>query len=104
MRIEFKDILCVTRYTLPEKQTSATFAIYEKHDVMKPLIFFAQSEKLLFEWVNQISLYCSKFCKFTSLSQAITSTNADGNVYFAFIEKTDVNTIRQISIIEQRFK
>jgi hypothetical protein len=64
---------------------------------MNPLILISQTEKLLFEWVTQISVYCSRLCGFFNLNQALTITNNDGYVYFACAEKSLLRFVRQIS-------
>ena len=85
----------MTRYPVKEKPGSATFAIYKKDDISNPLIFIAQTENLLFDWVTQISIYCARLFNFFSLHRALALTTSDGNVYFGLIDKSHVHYIKQ---------
>ena len=83
---------------MKDKSDSSTFAIYKKDDIYNPLVFISPTENLLIDWITQVSVNCSKSCGFYSVKQALALTSLDGYTYFGYIDKSEVNFIKQISM------
>lgn len=64
-------------------------------------MFTISSETKLNEWATQLSVYCSKITSkqlnIEFLSNALVISNSDGAVYYAFIDKTQIDFIKQIN-------
>ena len=83
-RVDFKDIILITRF-LSEFASYPSFAIF-KSDKATPYVFLASTETKLRDWITQISVFCSKLCKFTSLLSASTCVSMDGFAYYSYFE------------------
>jgi hypothetical protein len=93
-RIDFKDIILITRF-LSEFSSYPSLAIF-KSDKTTPYVFLASSETKLRDWITQISIYCSKLCKFTSLLNASTCVSMDGFAYYSYFESSKPILFSQI--------
>ncbi len=82
---------------MKDKSDFSTFAIYKKDDIYNPLVFISHSENLLIDWLTQVSVYCSRLCGFYSVKQALTITSLDGYAYLGYVNKAEVNFVKQIS-------
>ena len=59
--IDLRQIRLVTRWSILSNQTSTypCFALFI-HNEDIPLVFMSETENKLKDWINQISIYCSK--------------------------------------------
>jgi hypothetical protein len=59
--IDFKQIRLATRWSILSNQMSTypCFALFMQNED-KPLVFMSETENKLKDWLNQISIYCSK--------------------------------------------
>jgi hypothetical protein len=92
--INFNEILMVTRWII-KKRTNPCFAIFIKETTW-PYIFEAASEKVLNDWLAQMSIYCAKISNISSLLFACTAVSTSGFAYFAYLNKTDPKLFTQI--------
>ncbi|CAF0910386.1 unnamed protein product, partial [Brachionus calyciflorus] len=87
-KINFEDILVIKPYVLESRKSLPCFGIYLKNSPNNlPLIFCASSKSQMNEWINQISIYCTKvnFLSY-SLNSALSLVTNDGYSYFFFVE------------------
>ncbi len=67
--IDFKTIICVTKYVLMKKTSTPCFCLFVNGRNF-PYIFLTSSDNKLNEWTNQIAIYCHKLSRITSLQNA----------------------------------
>ena len=77
---------------MPKRESTPCFAIYVLNQ-SKPFIFFASSERKVKDWLNQISIFCTKYSGLTSLSNAITLVSTDGFGYYSYVDPKNARPI-----------
>ena len=94
-KLDFSNILCVTRWVYEKKTTMPCFAILVKKSP-EPFVFLSQSENKMSEWINQITIYITKLSEISSNDSALTLTNEDGHAYYGFLDNGCPKLIQQI--------
>lgn len=91
----------VTRHVYDKKQSSPCFSIYLLNQSI-PYIFLSSSENKVDDWVNQISIYCSKTIGLSSLLTASTLVSSDGFAYYAYSRNHKPIYLSQIGYFNER--